>query len=306
MTDVLLATYNGSKYLEEQLVSLFLQTDQSFNIIAKDDGSKDETPAILKKYADRYSKRFCVLEGAPSGSAKNNFFYLLEHSTADYIMFCDQDDMWSREKVERTLGCLQDGEDEYGKGTPLLVHTDLAVANGEMKVINSSLMRMQKLNPGYNSLNRLIAQNNVTGCTVAINKALRELLVPSEGALMHDWWMALTAAAFGQVLYYPGATVIYRQHGANQVGAKDVSSSEYVSEKLRDKAGIRASIKDTYAQAGAFLEAYKDRLSEENKTLLRKYVKMADENIIKRFFTLQSGGFFKSGLYRKAAQIIYG
>ncbi len=306
MTDILLATYNGSKYLEEQLISLFLQTDQAFDIIARDDGSTDGTQDILKKYAERYNKRFRIIEGEPTGSAKNNFFELLSRSTADYTMFCDQDDMWSKQKVERSIGCLRDGEQEYGKKTPLLVHTDLAVANGEMKVLNRSLMRMQKLNPGYHTLNRLLAQNNVTGCTMAINRALRELIVPSEAALMHDWWMALTAAAFGQVLYYPGATVVYRQHGENQVGAKDVSSGEYIGEKLKDKAGIRSSIKDTYAQAAAFYEAYKGRLNEENKTMLQSYVAIGSLGMAKRFFALSRGGFFKSGMYRKAAQIIYG
>lgn len=306
MIDILLATYNGSKYLEEQLVSIFLQTNQQFNIIARDDGSSDDTLDILKKYADRYQKRFSVVQGEPTGSAKDNFFCLMGHSKADYTMFCDQDDMWSREKVERTLGCIKDGEEEYGSDTPLLVHTDLAVADVNMKVINRSLMRMQKLNPGYSSLGRLLAQNNVTGCTVMINRALRELVAPSPSALMHDWWLALTAAAFGHVLYYPRATVIYRQHGDNQVGAKDVSSGEYISEKLKDKDGIRGSIAATYAQAQAFLEAYEERLDDGSKTLLREYCALGDCGMAKRFFTLRKGGFFKSGMYRKVAQIIYG
>ncbi len=306
MIDILLATYNGEKYLEEQIVSLFLQTNQKFKIIARDDGSTDGTVKILEKYHERYKDRFLLLTGNPTGSAKSNFFELLDHSTAEYSAFCDQDDIWSNQKLERTLGCLQDAEEEYGKEKPLLVHSDLAVADENLKITNRSLMRMQKLNPSYHTLNRLLSQNNVTGCALLMNCALRQKVQANKAALMHDWWIALTAAAFGQILYYPSPTVVYRQHGRNSVGAKNVADREYLKDKLNDKAGIRASIQATYSQAKAFLDVHMAELSSENKTKLQEYVQLGSCGMMHRFVKLQRYHFFKSGLYRKIAQIVYG
>src|SRR5699024_4749681 len=118
----------------------------------------------------------------------------------DYLMFADADDFWLPDKVEKTFAKMREMEREAGTGCPILVHTDLAVADGSLRVIAPSLFRYEKLSPQRNSLRELLAQNNVTGCTVMINRALRKLIrqAPAD-AVMHDWWAALAAAAFGRI-----------------------------------------------------------------------------------------------------------
>ncbi len=302
MVDILLATYNGEKHLAEQLDSLFMQIYKDFRIIARDDGSTDGTLDILHAYKDRYPGQITLLaSGEPTGSAKGNFFELLRHSDAEYTMFCDQDDVWYEDKISRSLAMF-DGEGD----APVLVHTDLSVVDENMELINGSLFLMQKLNGEYNTLNRLLAQNNITGCTMMINRQLRNLIRPSAGALMHDWWIGLVAAAFGKILLVEQSTVRYRQHGANDVGAKDVGSGEYVQEKLDNTDAIHKSIDDTYQQAQAFGDVYSDLLTQEQLSLVTAYAAMKDYGIIKRFATLSKYKFFKSGVLRKVGQIIYG
>jgi len=302
MVDILLATYNGEKYLAEQLDSLFAQTYDDFMIIIRDDGSTDGTLAIAGSYAQRYPGKIKIVDGTPStGSAKGNFFRLLEHSRAEYTMFCDQDDVWYEDKIQRSLN-MMDGEE----GAPTLVHSDLAVVDEGLNLINGSLFLMQKLKSEYRSVNKLLAQNNITGCTVMINKRLRELIRPSEGALMHDWWIGLAAAAFGKIEFIDQATVRYRQHDANDVGAKEVSSGRYIKDQLSDTGGIHEKIADTYNQAQAFLETYRDMLDDGQKKIVEAYASMKDCGIIKRLGLLSRNRFFKSGFLRKMGQIVYG
>ena len=140
MIDILLAAYNGEKYIARQLESLLEQTCQDFTLRICDDCSTDRTADIIYHYAKRYPNKivFTVNE-KNSGSAAFNFFKLLQNSTADYVMFCDQDDVWFKDKVELSLEKIRQAEDNYGSGTPILLHTDLTVTDGELNTISPSM-----------------------------------------------------------------------------------------------------------------------------------------------------------------------
>lgn len=307
MIDILLATYNGQTYLQEMLDSLKNQDCADFNVLVRDDGSSDETLLIVEKNKKGAlsGRLFFVEDAIETGSAKENFFALLEGSEAEYMMFADQDDVWERGKVRMTLEAMQKAEGEYGKDMPILVHSDLCVTDGELRVINPSLVKMQKLNPAYRTPNRLLAQNNVTGCTVMINRALAKIVrAGDKRIIMHDWWLALAAAAFGKIVYIKSALTLYRQHGGNEVGAKDVRGVSYFRGKMSNTKGIHQSILDTYAQADAFLESYYDII--ENKALYETYAALGRYGKLKRFRLLSKYRFYKSGLYRKIGQILYG
>ncbi len=306
MVDILLAVYNGEKYLSEQINSIFAQTVRDFHIYARDDGSTDQSRAILKQHQAAHPEQMTlILNEAPTGSAKGNFFRLLNFSGGEHTMFCDQDDVWEKDKLFLSLKTMEAAGSDLGD-VPLLVHSDLKVVDQSLRTVHPSMFRMQKLNPEFLSLNRLVAQNNITGCTVLINRKLKELVRVSEGALMHDWWVGLIAAAFGQIVFLPYPSVLYRQHESNEVGAKDVCKTEYLQKKLKNTGGIRASISDTYSQAQAFLSTYEDILSERQKELLKAYLQLHGYGVVKRFFALGANRFYKSGIYRKIGQIIYG
>ncbi|MEF9989701.1 MAG: glycosyltransferase family 2 protein [Christensenellaceae bacterium] len=301
MVDVLLATYNGEGYISELLDSLVCQTYQDFRLIVRDDNSIDRTIDIVKSYQNQL-KIEIVHDGDTAGGAKNNFFQLLKHASSEFVFFADQDDVWLPNKIEISLHEIW----RYEQSIPLLVHTDLEVVDNTLHQLNPSLMHLQKLNPAYCTLNRLIAQNNVTGCTMLINKALVEQFRNADDSIMHDWWLALIAAAFGKVIFLPLATVKYRQHTQNEVGAKDVKSAEYFKSKMNNTQGICESIKMTYKQAQAFLKTFRDGLDNQQAEMLNAFCALEQYGKFKRFLTLNRYQLFKSGLYRKIGQIIYG
>ncbi|MEA5002400.1 MAG: glycosyltransferase family 2 protein [Christensenella sp.] len=305
MIDILLATYNGEKYLRAQIKSLFLQDCQDFRVTARDDGSTDQTMQILEEYEAAYPERFHIIrDGQPTGSAKENFFRLLQYASAEYIMFCDQDDIWLPDKLNLTLQTLQTAQNEWGN-VPLLVHSDLTVVNDQDQVLHPSLFALQKLDRQRRYLHQLLPQNNITGCTMLFNRALAKLIRPSGDALMHDWWIGLIAAAFGYIIVAPNR-IHYRQHMANEVGAKDVKSASYFKQKLSNTGDIHQSILDTYKQAQAFGETYDDLLDAEQKELIRMFTSLGDCGKCERAGLLKKYKLYKSGFYRKIGQIIYG
>ena len=219
--------------------SILTQTHRDFVLSVRDDGSVDDTWEILQSYDD---PRIRLLpDRTPSGSAQGNFFRLLLQSSARYVMFADADDVWLPDKIERTLTAMRRLEAEAGEDVPILVHGDLIVANEDLSVRAPSLFRYEGLSPERCSLRQLLAQNNITGCTVMVNRAACDLVrdIPAE-AVMHDWWLGLIAAAFGRIGVIEQPLMYYRQHGDNAVGAYAASDPAANLRKLRDNDRIKA------------------------------------------------------------------
>ena len=131
--DVLLATHNGADFLDAQLRSLWEQSERGFRLLAHDDASTDATPALLAEWSARWPGMELIDGGGPRLGACGSFAALLARSEADYVMFCDQDNVWLPEKIARTLGTMTAVERETGADCPLLVHTDLAVVNESLR-----------------------------------------------------------------------------------------------------------------------------------------------------------------------------
>lgn len=221
---IVLATYNGAPYLEQQLQSILGQLGEG-ELLIHDDGSTDGTPALLRDWASRDS-RIRVLDGPPQGGASANFSYLLEQSAAPYVFCADQDDVWEPDKLRRMLTQMRFYEGVYGQEWPLLVHSDLSLTGPQGDVIAPSMWAYQSIDPRWGDrFNLLLTQNVVTGCAMLVNRALldRALPVPRE-ATMHDHWLALVACGQGKVVWMEEPTVLYRQHGNNEVGARKYSA----------------------------------------------------------------------------------
>jgi len=233
MIEILMATYNGEKYLRPQINSILRQSFTDWRLIIRDDCSTDGTVAIIQEYQEQYPDKIVFLQAdVPSGSAQNNFFQLIKywqhHGIADYIMFSDQDDVWLPSKVQSSLDKIQQMEQQYGKEIPLLLHTDLTVVGIDLKIINPSLFAMQNMDAMRNKLNNILVQNIVTGCTMMVNKSLLDMVrkIPQH-AVMHDMWLALIASTFGQIGFIDESTVLYRQHASNTVGAMNVKTLKF-------------------------------------------------------------------------------
>ena len=204
MITIALAAYNGEKYIEEQLDSLIEQDiDEDLSIVVADDGSADKTFGILCDYVERYPGLInAAVNEVPTGSAKGNFFGLLRSIDDDYVMLCDQDDVWNADKVRVTFERMKKLEAKYGKDTPLLVFGDVEVVDEGLNVISESMARYQKTAPHHNGLNHYLVQNNIIGCTVMINRALLNYTkYEPKVCMMHDWWLGLLASAFGHISF---------------------------------------------------------------------------------------------------------
>ncbi|XKH59408.1 glycosyltransferase family 2 protein [Halomonas sediminis] len=250
--EILLATWNGERYLKEQLDSLLAQTNTSWQLIAHDDGSSDATLDILHTYQRQYPERIQVLEdGQRFGNACGNFAHLLKHAQAPYVMFCDQDDIWLPFKVEVTLNAMQ-AEEAKCPSVPILVHTDLQVVDAQGNKLASSFFDAQQLPREYRSLLDAAVLNRVTGCTVMLNQAAIDEGTPiPRQALMHDWWLACrTLQAGGKVVFVNQPTMGYRQHGGNVIGAKAIGVSYYAKRLLALK-DVATSLQGVIKQARA-------------------------------------------------------
>lgn len=293
MIAVLLATYNGAKHLRAQLDSLLAQTYGDFKIIIRDDGSSDETPFIIDEYCNNYPDKISVIKGEPTGSACGNFSALFEAADYEYIMFCDQDDVWLPDKIEVTFAAMKAAE--KGKtDCPVLVHSDLRVVDGELNTVCESFFEFQQIYQDRVTFPRLLVQNYVTGCTMMINRPLKELCgsIPHECA-MHDWWLALVASIFGRIVCVERPLMLYRQHGGNQVGAKAAKGVGFIKRKLATLDRVRENYNATYIQADILMERYGERLSSENHEILKAYCSIPQKSKLQKIRIIRKYDFRK-------------
>jgi glycosyltransferase involved in cell wall biosynthesis len=243
MIAILLSTYNGERYLREQLDSLFCQTFSNFMLYVRDDGSTDSTMNILLEYEKINSNLILFADNDRNKGASASFMWLLEKVESNYYMFCDQDDVWLPFKIEKTLLKLNFLESKYSsKG--VLIFTDLIVVDSNLKTIANSMWDYSRINPeNAKNFYRTTCLSSVTGCTMMFNQHIKEMVLPyPKVARMHDWWISLNVAKCGVVDYVKEPTVLYRQHGLNVLGADKIIKNHYLKKALLLKNTIKENI----------------------------------------------------------------
>lgn len=303
---ILLSVYNGENFLKEQLDSLLSQTYKDVEILIRDDGSIDRSLEILNLYD------FLILKNNGNVGIKKSFEILLsfalENSMSEYFIFCDQDDIWNKNKVETTYHKIQELENTYGKFIPLLVHSNLVVVDQNLDVLSTSFWKYQHIDPSKDSLNRLLLHNTVTGCAMMINRALAEKVknIPKE-AIMHDWWIAMVASAFGKIAYINEPLMLYRQHSANDIGAKKYGL-KYISSRLFRKlnTGKFTSQVDKYViQAQQFLAIYEHNLDNTSKKMLHDFSRLPILSKWQKIVILFKYKIWKNGFMRNLGLILF-
>ena len=284
---VLLASFNGERFLPAQLASLRSQTESDIGILWQDDGSVDGSRSILEDLS-REDPRFRPgLEQGRHFGAPGNFFSMLRQTDSDYILFCDQDDVWEPAKISVLLRACQAAEKETGPKTPVLVHWD----------------------PRAVGLNRLLVQNNVTGCMLLMNRALADLAVrygdPSR-MFMHDWFIALTAAAFGRIVFLDQPLTLYRQHGENAIGASRDSLFRRGLKALREREKARERIALTYSHARAFADAYGGVLPPDARKTVDAYLATESMPKFQRIRTVRRLGCLMQSPLTRMGQFFFG
>ena len=231
---VLLSTYNGERYLAEQLESLVAQKDVNVEILVRDDGSKDATVAMLDEWQEKGALSWYT--SANLGPGKS-FIHLLQTATpGNYYAFCDQDDVWLPEKLSVTMDKMRAVEAE-NPGKPVIIHTDMNVVDESLNVIHESFWRSSGLRPDIlRTFPYLCTCNSVNGCTIVMNSVARELILEKyveHDIIIHDVISALTVAYHGGIIdYVETPTVLYRQHSSNVVGAMEYSKARAIKERL--------------------------------------------------------------------------
>jgi glycosyltransferase involved in cell wall biosynthesis len=218
---VLLATYNGAKFLQEFLLSLQNQNCVRINLTVGDDGSEDETLEIIESFRSGFYK-VTILEGPRKGPAAN-FFNLLKNANSEYVALADQDDIWKPNHLIDSIELLN-------------------VKSNEPKMVYSSVLEFGNSIPTHNKWPKCTSehgfesfffQNYARGCTIVMNRKLVEFIASNQNSnlvIMHDWWIALVAKSCGQAIFVREPHIYYRLHANNVVGNKGATRSRTIKQ----------------------------------------------------------------------------
>jgi glycosyltransferase involved in cell wall biosynthesis len=229
--EILLATYNGERYLNELLDSLVGQTYQNWELSISDDNSTDRTMEILQTFRSKYPEKVRSLSGGPGKGACANFLKLMEFSSCEIIAFCDQDDVWRSDKLEKMLNKYADVASKECHAGPIIVYSDALVVDEKLEIISESLLELNRASqPDRESFSRLQYSNCLTGCCLIANRFAVINALEAEKRLrlnygynivMHDHWIGLvTANDLGLIAFVDEPLISYRQHAGNVIGAK--------------------------------------------------------------------------------------
>lgn len=300
---ILMATYNGEKYICQQIDSILSQTCKDWELYIHDDGSTDNTIAAAESYVEKYPNKIHLIDGKSTGGAKYNFFYMFGQVEAPYYMTCDQDDVWLDKKIELTYDKMLTIENKAD--VPCLVYTELRVVDRELNTIADTMSGYQSLDCHKRTINQFILQNSVTGCTMMVNRTLRDKMLritDIDNTIMHDWWAALVAAQFGKTAFIDEPTILYRQHGDNSLGALGINKLSYIVRRVWQKKQIQESMRLGRLQAREFAKTY----NLPADSLAVRYAALEDKSRCERQRFYKENDMYKTGTMRRLGQAVWG
>lgn len=259
--DLLLATYNGARYLPAQIRSLQNQTYDDWTLYIHDDGSTDATLDVVRRFAAGDARIRLVDDGRRFGSPADNFLHLLSLSTAPYAVFCDQDDIWLENKLERLYDTISRAED----GRPLAAYCNAYVYNPTAGTIDgyATLCHPRKLGDAF------FMNGGVQGCSIILNAALRAICTDRPPyVVMHDHLATLAALAFGRLLYVDERLMLYRRYPGAVTGETYGTFRRRLGVFFRRGKGVL--FEHHYAALRSFHEHYRDRLTAEQNQLFER------------------------------------
>lgn len=272
---VLMAVYNGGRYIREQIESLMRQSFSDFTLYIHDDGSTDDTMSVVDDLVKKYDNIVVIYYESQHG-AKDNFLSLLQKVDAEYYLFCDQDDVWHEDKIKIQMEAMKSLEKKY-PDKPVEVFSDLYIVDSDLNITGESLWQYNAIYPEFlTTFDELGASNAATGCTILINRKAKDCIVfPADKATMHDAWTTLCVARSGGILHpIRKKLVYYRQHSDNAIGAVDAAKVT-ISYRLRHLSEIFRKNKETFAMLSAlgygsvfkfirYKIRYRNRIKEKN------------------------------------------
>jgi glycosyltransferase involved in cell wall biosynthesis len=297
---VLLSTFNGEKYLEEQLISLKNQTIP-FDLYIRDDGSKDRTLEILTVWQGKINFKF--IKGNNIGVSKSFFELLcLPELKNEFIAFCDQDDIWHPNKLEEGISKM---DSININSLPCLYHSNLNLIDDIGNSLNLNFWYSMNIIPELShSLNRLVCQPIVTGCSSMINQSLREtyLYYPNPNNVkMHDWWISLLACCFGKIISDENIYINYRIHSNNVIGAETNKIAKLTKAIMNLKIYCRNWKNENFSrikQAEELFKAYNAKLKYSNHFILKNFISLLELSFFQRKIIQYKFKFHQHGILR--------
>lgn len=233
---VLMSTYNGEKFIKEQIDSILNQKSVRVTLMIRDDGSSDATQTVCKEYTKKISN-VNFYQGENVGVGRSFMDLLKNAPEADYYAFADQDDVWLVDKLERAVKKI---ESAYSKDGALSSITPILYTSNQI-LVNENLEKlgMRFLDTPRHDLIQEVVTNKLSGCTMVMNKELRNIMIKNEylpdnyilDTRLHDTWTVIIACIFGLVLYDEDSGILYRQHQGNVVGAKKKTFRQKINDK---------------------------------------------------------------------------
>lgn len=300
---IIMATYNGEKYLREQIESILSNTYTDWHLTICDDGSTDATDSIINEYVMKYPDKITGHKNQKNLGVMYNFLQGVLDNTADYYMFCDQDDVWLKDKIKITYEKMLDMEKQWGSDIPISIFTDATLVDQDLNVLHSSFFKTSNLDVRKIDLPHILMENKLLGCTVMCNNKTKEMLDKLPDTMrMHDWWIGILTASFGKIGYVPTQTILYRQHSHNVVGGQ--GKKEYIKNRIHSLNKQKEVLRLTEKQAECFYEIYKNRLSKENGKIIYNFSRLNQMNWLKKRIVVIKYGFLKTGLLRNIGVLL--
>lgn len=259
--DILMATYNGEKYLSEQIDSIVGQTYQNWNLLIRDDNSSDGTLQILEKY-EKLDRRIKILrDNRGNLGIVKNFEELLKNSESELIMFSDQDDIWLENKLEVYLKTIE----KVGLKN-ILIHSDaILFSEDKTNILKETFISKKAIRKG---LKNVFFNYFVQGATILISKEIKNFILPfTEEVYLHDRYIHLISELFFERIFIKESLIYYRQHSNNQIGAKN-TLKKLLSKRYFDK-------KD-YELIKVIYKNYSNILPNDKKKLIEEYFEITD------------------------------
>jgi len=259
---ILISTYNGEKYIKEQIDSLINQTYKNIEIFIRDDGSRDATVDIINEYVKKYNN--VKLEMGENIGFINSFFELLRiaEEGADYFAYCDQDDVWMEDKIERAVSFME----KSNESKPVLYFS-----NSDYYDVEMNYLRTAEKNKIYNFRNSLV-ECVTQGMTMVINKTAKNIITKNRpnNCLYHDWWTYMVCSGLGEIIYDDKSLVKYRRHNKS-VTVEGKSPWQLLIWRVKSFL-VGDSLKKIKGQWKDYRDFYYDKLSESDKKLLDLFV----------------------------------
>ncbi len=291
MIDILMATYNGGKYIKSQILSLQFQSYGDWRLLIHDDGSSDDTVEIILELSKLDKRIVLIKDNIIFSNAAENFMHLLKYSNAEYIMFCDQDDIWFDNKIELMISHFS----KLDNNVPQVIYSNAYVWEP-----NNGIKGLATLTFPKNVESFLFLNSGMQGCVSLFNDKMRNFLIQWEGTCaMHDHLLHLAGLTLGKVTYLDIPLMLYRMHQTNVTG--ETATKIITFAKILRHKNIPVIDRNHYYTVEKFAKNYEPYISKENLNIIKQYLSMPKKNYIQRLITVIK---YKFRIYDSVSKLI--